>query len=122
MCALLLPGDVVKRSIVNDRTASRKPSTKAAQIRRSGLVGQGLSGVEHAVLYKDESIAVESVHATLGDDIDRSTRPPAGLGGQTVVHDLKLLHRFWRQFGTSRACEVIVVFYPVDIEAVASRP
>src|SRR5215469_7577840 len=122
MGTLLLPSDVVKRSIMNDGTARRKPGTKTAQRWRFGLVGQWLSSVEHPVLYKDESVAVESVHATLGDDIDRSTRPAAGLGGQTVVHDLKFLHRFRRQFGTSRACEFVVVFYPVDVKAVTSRP
>ena len=44
---------------------------------------------------------MESIYATLGDDIDRTARASTGLSGQAVIDYLKLLYGLRRQF---RSC------------------
>src|SRR5262249_48863048 len=119
--SLLLPGHVVEGAITNDRSASRQSRPKPIQVGWLRLVGQRISGIQRTVLQKHECVAVDSVDTGLSHYVDWTTRTSARLSGQPVIDYLELLYGLRRQFRAYRAAEFIVVFYAIDIEAIAAR-
>ena len=89
---LLFSSDVVESATVNNRSSSGQPRPKTIQVRRRGFVGQRISGVQRTVLDENEGVPVESIDASLGDDVDGATSAATGFCGQAVVDDLKFLH------------------------------
>src|SRR3981189_900683 len=109
---------VVKGAIANHRPSSRQSRSKSAQVWSTCLIRQVVPGIQSPVLDKQESVAVKSIHATLGDDVDGAARSSSRFCGETVVDYLKFLHGFRRQFRTCGATELVVVFDAINVEAV----
>src|SRR5215469_16222089 len=120
MCSLLLPCNVIKRTVTSDRTASGKAGSKAMQVWRLCLIREWVPRIQGSILNKHEGITMENVHTTFCDDVNGSTRASTRFCRQTIVDDLKLLYGFRRQFGTRRAGELVVILHAIDIQAVAS--
>ena len=121
MCPFLLASQVVEGATTNNRAASRQTRSKSAQVWSTGLIREGVSGIQSAVLDKHEGVPMKSVHATLGDDVYGAARASARFCRETVIDHLKLLHGLRRQFRACRASELIVVLDAIDVEAVAAR-
>src|SRR6266550_1182765 len=103
----LFEGGVVKRFVLDDRSAQGKTSAEASK-RWLGRLSF-------------ERVAVNCVCPRASDYVNRTSRGSSRLCGKAIVDHLKFLHDFRRKLGTTRACVLVVVVQAIDGEIVAPR-
>src|SRR5713101_7572807 len=121
VCSFLLTSKVVESATPNNCAAGRQPRSKSAQVWSTGLIRERVSGIQSTVLDKREGVPMESIHATLGDDVYGAARASSRFCRETVIDHLKLLHGLRRQFRACRATELIVILNTIDVETIAAR-
>ena len=117
---LLLDRHIVKRSILDDRAAQRKPGAIAAEGWFPRFVLERVARIERCVLRKNKCVAVNRICSRARDDVDRPAGSSARFRREAILHDLKFLDDFRRKFGAARSGVLVVVVEPVDRYRVAA--